>query len=153
MPDRPRGTSSGSFATFQQESFEGEARADVLLQVAQRVVGKLEETSPPALFLAAAGQHAAAQLDLPAGDREQRRVFDLTLAATPRHLAAVELRRDPKRYVGGGAGDFLQAPRPPFVKVDPPPVAGHAHSPAPPAPNPPRHHTGPPQLALNPPDQ
>src|SRR5260370_16322252 len=134
MPGSPRGTSSGSFATFQQESFEGEARADVLLQVAQRVVGKLEETSPPALFRAAAGQHAAAQLDLPAGDREQRGVFHVTLAATPRHLAAVELRRDPKRYVGGGAGDFLEAPPPLFVKVGHPPVAGHAPSPSRPGP-------------------
>src|SRR5260370_4426266 len=133
MPGSPRGTSSGSFATFQQESFEGEARADVLLQVAQRVVGKLEEMSPPALFGAAAGQHAAAQLDLPAGDREQSGVFDLTLAATPRHLAAIELRRDPKGYVGGRAEDFLETPRPLFVKVDHPLVAGHAQSPARPA--------------------
>src|SRR5712664_4525030 len=110
MAGSPRGTSSRSFSTFQQESFEGEARADVLLQVAQGVVGKLEETSPPALFRAAAGQHAAAQLDLPAGDREQRGVFDLAFAATPRHLAAVELRRDPKGYVGGRAEDFLETP-------------------------------------------
>src|SRR5216683_7627173 len=133
MAGSPRGPFSGSFAAFQQEGLKREARADVLLQVAQRVVGKLEQTSPPALFRAAAGQHAAAQLDLPAGDGEQRGVFDLTLAATPRHLAAIELRRDPKGYVGGRAEDFLETPRPLFVKVDHPLVAGHAQSPARPA--------------------
>src|SRR5216684_4427471 len=146
MAGSPRGTSSGSFATFQQESFEREARADVLLQVAQRVVGKLEEMSPPALFRAAAGQHAATQLDLPAGDREQRGVFDLTLAATPRHLAAVELRRDPKRYVGRRAEDFLETPRPLFVKVDHPLVAGHAQGPARPAPSELRQQAGAPRF-------
>src|SRR5260370_10148424 len=96
MAGSPRGTSSGSFSTFQQESFEGEAGADVLLQVAQRVVGKLPEMSPPALFAAAAGHHAAAQLDLPANDREQNGVFPLPLPATPRHLAALALLPAPK---------------------------------------------------------
>src|SRR5216684_826504 len=117
MAGSPRGPFSGSFATFEQEGLKREARADVLLQVAERVVGKLEEASPSALFRAATGQHAAAQLDLPAGDREQRGVFDLTFAATPCHLAAIELRRDPKRYVGRRAEDFLEAPRPLLVKV------------------------------------
>src|SRR5216683_6618246 len=133
MAGSPRGTSSGSSAAFQQEGLKREARADVLLQVAQRVVGKLEQTSPPALFQAAAGQHAAAQLDLPAGDREQRGVFDLTLAATPRHLAAIELRRDSQGHVGGRAENLLEAPCPLFVKVDHPLVAGHAQSPPGPA--------------------
>src|SRR5260370_29376458 len=146
MAGSPRGTFSGSFSTFQQEGFEGEARADVLLQVSERVVRQLDQARPPALFRAAAGQHAATQLDLPAGDREQRWVFDLTLAAAPRPLAAIDLRRDPKGYVGGRAEDFLETPRPLFVKVDHPLVAGHAQSPARPAASELRQQAGAPRV-------
>src|SRR5487761_283174 len=103
MARSPEGLSSGSFPAFEQESFECKARAHVLLQVTQSVVGELDQPRPPALLRAAARQHPAPQLDLPARDREQRWIFVIPFAATPRHLATIEFRRHLQRTIRWGA--------------------------------------------------
>src|SRR6266498_4081752 len=51
---------------LQQEALEGEARADVLLQVAERVVGALQQARPAALGGRRLVDHATAQVELPA---------------------------------------------------------------------------------------
>src|SRR5207245_755295 len=126
----PRGLFSGSVSTFEGKRLKGEARADVLLQMAERVVRQLEKASPAALLPAATGQHAPAQLDLPARDRKQGRVLDVAFAAPPCHLTSVQLGRDAQRHIGGGAENLLEAPRPFLVQVDDRLVAGDAQCPA-----------------------
>src|SRR5207248_10226886 len=97
---------------------------------AERVVRELEQAGPPALFAAAAGKHAAPQLDLPARDREQRGIFLLPLAAPPAHLLRVELRRHVQGHVGRGTEDLLEAPGPHAVQLDHALVAGPPHRPS-----------------------
>src|SRR6266851_5592089 len=122
--------SSGSFPAFEKEGFQREPRADVLLEVTERVVRELHQPGPATLLLALGGEHAAPQLHLPAGQRKQRRILDLALAAPPGHLRRVELLGDVERHVGRGAEHLLEALRPVAVQLDDALIAGHAHRPA-----------------------
>ncbi|TMD14362.1 MAG: hypothetical protein E6I96_09735 [Chloroflexi bacterium] len=77
--------------------------------------------------------HPASKLDLPAGDREQRRVLLVTLGASPAHLLRVELRGHVQRHIRGRAKDLLEAARPHVVQLNHAFVAGPAHRPTRPA--------------------
>ena len=91
---------------------------------------------------AAAREHALPQLDLPARDREQGGIFNLALAAAPRHLASVELGSDLERHVGRRAEHLLEASGPLPVELDHLIVAGHAQRPTGPTPRQPRDEPG-----------
>src|SRR5256885_16220036 len=93
MAGSPRGLSLRRFSAFEQERFQGKSRAHVLLEVAERVIGELDQPRPPSLLAAAGGEHATTKLDLPARDGKQSRVFLIPFAAPPGHLLRVELRR------------------------------------------------------------
>src|ERR1700737_2175397 len=103
MGESPRGYFSGSFSTFEQESFKGQAWADVLLEIAERVVRKLDQPGPPALLAARARQHPLAQLDLPACDREEGGILRLAFRSPPGHLTHVQLGRHLETHIGGGS--------------------------------------------------
>src|SRR5690242_9837816 len=130
MAGSPRATALRGFSAFEKEGLEGEARAYVLLEVAERVVRQLEEPGPLALRATAAGEHPAPQLDLPAGHREERGILLVALASPPAHLLRVQLRRDVQRHVRRRAEDLLQASRPLQVQIDHAVVMGAAHRPA-----------------------
>src|SRR5450759_812092 len=121
---------SGSFSTFEQKCFQSQAWADVLLEVAERVIRELDQSCPAALLAAATRQHPLAQLELPARDREERRVLLLTLVLPPGHLSRIELRRPPQRHVRGRAEDLLEAAGPFLVELDHTLVIGHARRPS-----------------------
>src|SRR5665213_1549410 len=133
MARSPAGLSLRSFPTFEQEAFEGEPRADVLFEVTQRVVGELDQPCPTALLRTVACQHAAPQLDLPAGDGEERRILVVALTSPPSHLAYVELGRDLQGHIGWCSEHFLEPARPVPMQLDDSVVVRHSERPARPA--------------------
>src|SRR5207248_10642909 len=128
--ESPGGLALRGFSAFEKERFESQQRADVQLEVAERVIRQLEQARPPALLSPAGRHHPPAQLDLPAGDGEQSRVLLVAFAAPPAHLLRVELSGDVERDIGGGSEDLLQAPGPLVMKPDNAFVVGAAHGPA-----------------------
>jgi len=118
---------------LEKKTLEGETRTHVLLQVAQGVVGELDQPCPPALLCAVARKHSPPQLDPPAGDCEQRRIFMIALASPPCHLAPIQLGRHLQRNVGRSAEHLFKPACPLAVQLDDAVVTRNAQSPTGPA--------------------
>src|SRR5215472_18994102 len=77
--------------TFEQEALQGQPGADVLLQVAQRVVGELEQACPAGARRPHLLDHALPEAKLPAPQRELDRVLVGALGAPPLEVGRVQL--------------------------------------------------------------
>src|SRR5437879_12108266 len=116
--------------SLEQEALQRQPGTDVLLQVAERVVGELEEPCPPRLAPRRIVEQAPPEVQLPAAQGELDGLLDAPVGGSPLEVGGVELGRQGERRVRRCAEDLIQPLTPVFVALDDPLLPRGLHRPA-----------------------